>query len=174
MSAQSPLKDRIDQLQAQADAASQIFDAITQIQADLGKCRDIVATYPELAADLAAELRAIADSIHTPSVGGQRPSAATSSRGPMEKWPGHTLTAFEMLKDFFQQRGNEPATIGEMIAAARAAAPTVRQLLYRRKRSAFRKVVMPGTNEVKYCLWQPGDEPTEATEDIFGSVNSPE
>jgi len=159
-----PLDKLHSELQAQADATERLRAAVSALKGVVEQTSPVLSTNVTIAGGVAAELRSLADSIHkeAPTKPGRHLGLGSSA---MERAMHQTFmelelpTTFERIRDFFFARGNEPATVPEIVEASRSSPAAVRQLVYKRRKDQFVRVAGPGELTVRYKL----------TEDALGA-----
>lgn len=117
-------------------------------------------------ADIAAELRAIADSLSDPIDeildGYAAPTKSSEDAAPDEREDeegddGQVYSVADKMRQWFNLRANEPASIPAICAGARVNTDTCRSILYKRNRGRFVQVTPPG-GAGHPSLWKLSDE----------------
>jgi len=137
-------------LQARTDATEKIREAVSVLKRVVAATSEVISSDVEIAGGVASELRAIANSIQRES--SKRGLAAGIAEAfAQAEVEMEVPSAFERICNYFWERDNEPATVGQIITATKSSAAAVRQLIYNRRRDQFVKVSGSGES-VKYQL----------------------
>jgi hypothetical protein len=147
-----PLSERRTSLRAELEAVDSLDTGLASVDTALSGCRNTLAHHPRLAADFAAELRAMVERFLAgfthpgpkETETGVNGSAAEDSIAktptptlPAEDESGSGQSAFDRMVTFLHSRQNHPATVAEFVEATGATPDTVRQILYKRRKSSF-------------------------------------
>jgi uncharacterized coiled-coil protein SlyX len=170
-----PLESRIAKLEARLAALKGLQQHLTDLE-------QVIAITPEIQSEAVHALRALADRLsptRPPLVGGVvRHRPVVQSTPEDESDPDvdeETATScVQKIIAYFRDNENKPATIAILSRHTSAAVATVRQILYRRHKEKFVRIVEKGSSFVHWCL-QPevlrqGSEP----DSLFKEQNRPE